>query len=186
LYIAPPSVARWSIPSHPHSCPLLRPPPQPKQSRIGCRDVLRGRFVVIVDLKEGDIFRPILCVENEVCDRLVCLVRDDRSGGRRCLRLPSPNLAGSLLEHHRSSLGRMAGRGWCRFDKNNIFPPQVITSRPTAMRSSSRWSFTGLRMVSATIFDGRRNFRRTEQCAPSPRQSRALGLCHGRSIFCDV
>ena len=80
------------------------PPPQPTQRLIGRQDVLRGGFVVIVDLEthrlnEGNIFRPILCVENEVRNRHVLLVRDDRRGGRCCFRPPSPNLAGSLFEH---------------------------------------------------------------------------------------
>jgi hypothetical protein len=58
--------------------------------------------------------------------------------------------------------------------ETKLFPPQVVTSRLTAMGSSSRQPFMGLGMASATTVNGRRNLRRTEQPAPLLRQSRAL------------
>jgi hypothetical protein len=58
--------------------------------------------------------------------------------------------------------------------ETKLFPPWVVTSRLMVMRSLSCWPFTGLTMASAITFDGRSNLRKTEQHAPSPRQSRAL------------
>ena len=59
--------------------------------------------------------------------------------------------------------------------ERKIFPPRVVISRLTAMRSSRRWPATGLTRASSTVFDGWRYFTRTEQRGPSPRQSRAVG-----------
>ena len=174
--------------------PFVEPPPQPKQRRIGHRDVLRGGFVVIVDLEthcpnEGDIFRPILGIENEVRDRLVRLVRDDRSGGRRCLRLPSPNLAGSLLEHRRPSLGRMepAGDGVASIkNRHERLPPpsRHLTTNgdeviePLVLHGVEDRLGNDLRR--AEEFQEHRAACSLAETKPCPRRS------HGWSIFCDV
>ena len=152
-------------------------------------------IVVIVDLEthrpnEGDIFRLILGIENEVRDWLVRLVWDDRSGGRRCLRLlPSPNLAGSLLEHHRPSLGRMepAGDGVASIkNRHERLPPP-----------SCHLTTNGDEVIEPLVLHGvedrlGNDLRRAEEfqeyraaCSlaetkPCPRR------CHRRSIFCDV
>ncbi len=51
------------------------------------------------------------------------------------------------------------------------------------MSSLSHWSFIGLTKASAMTFNGRRNFRSTEQRAPLPRQNRALGGLMVRLFF---
>jgi hypothetical protein len=101
----PRSPARWPIPSQPHSCPSLRPPPQPKQRLVVGRDVLGGGFVVIVHLEshdpnKGNVFCPILGLENEVCNllaRLVCCSRSEDRG--RQTRLIPNKAVFPLLEH---------------------------------------------------------------------------------------
>jgi hypothetical protein len=84
--------------------------------RVGRWDVLRGGFAVVVNLEthrsnEGNIFCPIMGIENEVRDGLVLLGGwgDRSSGGCGCgrLRLPPPYLSGSLLDHSRPTLGKM-------------------------------------------------------------------------------
>ena len=64
---------------------------------IASRNILRGGFVVVVDLEthvpnEGNIFRPILCIEDKVCNVFSPLVDIDSGGGRRrrVLRLVPP------------------------------------------------------------------------------------------------
>jgi hypothetical protein len=74
-----------------------------------------------------------------------------------------------------------AGRGWFCINKKST------RSSPMAMKSSSRWSVVRLTMASATTYDGRRNVRSTEHCAPWPRQSGALGgLMVGRFFLMGV
>jgi hypothetical protein len=74
------------MPSHPHSCPSKSAPPIDR----GCvtrRNILRGEFVLVVDLEthvpnKGNIFRPILCIEDKVRNFFSPLVDIDCRGGR--------------------------------------------------------------------------------------------------------
>jgi hypothetical protein len=53
---------------------------------VASRNILRGGFIVVVDLEthvpnEGDIFRPILCVEDKVRNVFSPLIDIDSGGG---------------------------------------------------------------------------------------------------------
>jgi hypothetical protein len=62
-------------------------PPPIDRGCVASRNILRGGFVVVVDLKthvlnKGDIFRPVLCVEDKVQNFFSPLVSIDSGGGR--------------------------------------------------------------------------------------------------------
>ena len=84
LYIEPCNIARRSMPSHP--TPALPRVPPIDRGCLTSRNILRGGFVDVVHLKthvpnEGDIFHPILCVEDKVRNFFSLLVDIDSGGG---------------------------------------------------------------------------------------------------------
>ena len=155
----------------------------------GCvvrRNVLGGGFVVVVNFEthianERNIFCPILGVEDEVRNVFSPFVDIDSGGGGRFGRWSRvlPKLIGRpLLFNLDPSLRSMEEAGNSAAPKKmetNLLPPRVVTSRLTAMRSSMRRPGSGLTRAAATSFDGRMNFARQEQRAPSPRQSVPVG-----------
>ncbi len=158
LYIEPCKIAPRSMPNHPHVPPIDR-----GWCAKQCWDVLGGQFVVVVDLEahvlnEGDILRPILGGEDKGRDCFSLLVNCD-SGGRRfgCRQFPPKLIERPLLFHPNPSLCSMEEAGDSAAPKKmetNLFPPRVVTSRLTAMRSSTRRPGSGLTRTFTTSFDG--------------------------------
>ncbi|KAL3769916.1 hypothetical protein ACHAW5_002691 [Stephanodiscus triporus] len=98
--------------------------------------------------------------------------------GRRPIRVPK-QMAGPLLKHNSPLLCRTeqnAGDSFAPINNGEkFFPQRIVISCLTVMRSSRHWPAMGLTMASLTAFDGRRYLTSTEQRAPLPRQSRAIG-----------
>jgi len=83
LYIKPCKIAWRSMPSHPHICPSKRSPPLTwGRCAKQCWDILRGRFVVVIDLEahvlnKDYVHCPILGMEDKVCDFFSLLAVDN-------------------------------------------------------------------------------------------------------------
>ena len=179
LYIEPCKIARRSMPSHPHVCPSNRPSPPMAGSPNNVGTFSGAGLLSSSTSKPMSRTRAISSALFWAWKTKLAISSPRSSiatvaGGASALGVSpqiSPGPCSSTLTH-RSAAWRRPGIVPLRKKmETNLFPPRVVTSRLTAMRSSMRRPGSGLRIAAATSFDGRMNFTRQEQRAPSPRQS---------------